>query len=64
MQDCLEGGDRRLAAFFEMVDTVKIIPMVAKSTMFAIAQNDPSLFSQSNPVEHLMSQRRLPSCLV
>ena len=45
MSDCLEGGDRRLAAFFEMVDTVKIIPMVARATIFAIQTNDPSLFS-------------------
>ncbi|KAI0691441.1 hypothetical protein BC835DRAFT_1307494 [Cytidiella melzeri] len=45
MQDCMEpGSNRHLPAFFEMVDTAKIIPMVARITIHAIDRNDPSLF--------------------
>lgn len=45
MQDSLEpGSQRHLPAFFEVIDTAKIIPMVARITIHAIDQNDPSLF--------------------
>ncbi|KAI0338415.1 hypothetical protein BDW22DRAFT_1363038 [Trametopsis cervina] len=42
--DSLDPGPKQIPAFFEMVESAKIIPMVARTTFHAIDQNDPSLF--------------------
>ena len=48
MQDRLEPeSGKHLPAFFEMVDTAQILPMVARTTIHAINSNDPSLFRKS-----------------
>ena len=45
MQDRLEPeSGKHLPAFFEMVDTAQILPMVARTTIHALNRNDPNLF--------------------
>ncbi|KAI0090637.1 hypothetical protein BDY19DRAFT_724314 [Irpex rosettiformis] len=65
MQDCLAPGSKRhLATFFDMVDSEKILPMVARITIHTIHEHNPSLFRNLPPLHSggiRCLRRNLPS---